>query len=582
MNLKSKKNNLCFFAEIAAMIFWLARMRNSDAYYPPYLFPGGMGIFCALLRITGKAKTYGMPKKIDRIAAGILSACFSCAAAAANYPLFETIWDVPSLLLCLTGGFFAGWNLLLVLGSSEDAIRKLLFSGKAASPKSVFFFSASIIALIDGTVLFAAKYPGLLTEDSVSQIEQLMTGVYSNHHPFYHTIIIKGCIGLGLKLFGEINAAVALYSVFQILVMACTFGYVTATLSRMGLSKVLIVLFAAWYALLPCHILYSMTMWKDILFGSAVTCFLVTLFRMLKKIGNRSAAMWVLLVVSGLGSCLLRSNGWMTFAVSALLFCVLFFRKEKQLCLVFLGILLVSFIAKGPVLNALGVSKTDTIESLSIPAQQIARVIDEDKDGLTAEQRALLDKIIDVDHVHTYYAEFISNPIKDLVRATGDQEYLKTHRKEYLKLYLDLGLSHPKQYFEAWVEETKGYWNSGYDYWIAAEYMPENDYGIRSAVRSETLLSLVNRYEHVFRGWKLFQIFESIGFHMWMTAVFLFVSFLRRNKEAFFLFLPVVFYLGTLLIATPVFAEFRYIYAVFCIFPFLAVSPFYEKRVENG
>lgn len=50
------------------------------------------------------------------------------------------------------------------------------------------FLTLSILYII---LLFACKYPGNLTPDSISQISQLMTGNYSNHHPFYHTMIIK-------------------------------------------------------------------------------------------------------------------------------------------------------------------------------------------------------------------------------------------------------------------------------------------------------------------------------------------------------------------------------------------------------
>jgi len=34
----------------------------------------------------------------------------------------------------------------------------------------------------------------------------------------------------------------------------------------------------------------------------------------------------------------------------------------------------------------------------------------------------------------------------------------------------------------------------------------------------------------------------------------------------------------SLLIATPVFAEFRYTYSLFCIFPFVMLAPFYRKK----
>ena len=42
-------------------------------------------------------------------------------------------------------------------------------------------------------------YPGILSFDSYNQLEQIRTGVYSNGHPFIHTLIEMGC----LKIFNS-------------------------------------------------------------------------------------------------------------------------------------------------------------------------------------------------------------------------------------------------------------------------------------------------------------------------------------------------------------------------------------------
>ncbi|EJW90005.1 hypothetical protein EVA_21888, partial [gut metagenome] len=48
----------------------------------------------------------------------------------------------------------------------------------------------------------------------------------------------------------------------------------------------------------------------------------------------------------------------------------------------------------------------------------------------------------------------------------------------YGKLYLQLGMRYPADYWKAWVDETKGYWNAGYNYWIFTKGIGENNLGI--------------------------------------------------------------------------------------------------------
>ena len=49
---------------------------------------------------------------------------------------------------------------------------------------------------------------------------------------------------------------------------------------------------------------------------------------------------------------------------------------------------------------------------------------------------------------------------------------------DFVHLYVEIGLKHPLKYLEAWVDQTKGYWNAGYEYWVwNGNWM--NDLGIQ-------------------------------------------------------------------------------------------------------
>ncbi len=438
----------------------------------------------------------------------------------------------------------------------------------------------AVISAINLVFLFMAKYPGNLTPDSLSQIEQLLYGNYSNHHPFYHTVVIGLFFLTGLEIFGDINAAVALFHAFQILFMAGCFSFVVLTLSQAGFPKKTVILTFGWYAAMPFHIMYSFTMWKDVMFGGMAVLFLVSVFRIQKGIGRHSLPNYMALIVGGVGFCLFRSNGWFSFALSTICFICLFQKRGMKLTGLFVGILAVTFLLKHAALSELGVSQPDTIEALSIPAQQVARVI-ADNGKLTDEQLDMLEKVVDVEAVGEKYNPRVSDPVKNLVRAMGNQDYLVDNMADYLGLYIGIGLANPREYAKAWIDQTKGYWNGGYSYWRWADYVMNNTLEIFGTVRVVPVDKFLNKYLWIYTDVAPLQIFLCIGFHVWIIVILGYICLVRRNREGFFLCIPNLAVIFSLLVATPVYSEFRYAYIIFCCMPLLICAAFSVGKQSN-
>lgn len=425
----------------------------------------------------------------------------------------------------------------------------------------------SIISGINLLILFLCDYPGTLSTDSINQISQILSNSYSNHHPFYHTMIIKIFISVGMKLFHSLTAGIALYSVFSVIFMSSCFSLVIVTLYQMRIAYRWIVLCLIWYVIMPYHILFSFTMWKDVIFGGMLVILITALFRIICDIGKNNHINYILLVIGCLGECLLRSNGWTAFLMTTIVFVLVFRKSHKKITRIFFIVLITSYILKHPVLAALGVKQPDFIESLSIPAQQISRVVT-DCGELTKEQYDLLQQIISVERIPKIYNERISDPIKNAVRDKNNQSYLEHHKTEYLKLWIELGLKHPVKYIESFIDQTCGYWNGGYSYDIFASGIVVNDMGISKIVYSNILDMVKNMYLWCFLYIPVLQIFTSIGFHVWLTIGLGAIAIINRKKEAF-LSVPIIAIIFTLLIATPVYCEFRYAYSVFTSIPII-------------
>ena len=137
------------------------------------------------------------------------------------------------------------------------------------------------------------------------------------------------------------------------------------------------------------------------------------------------------------------------------IFAVLF---KKQLVPVLVTAILsiaVVVVIKGPVFDAFNVASPDFTESLSVPLQQVARVLVEDG-NVSDEELALIDAVIDRTYVKELYAANYADNIKELVRA-GHPDVLEANKGQYLGLWFKLFLKNPGLYVKAWYDLTGGY-----------------------------------------------------------------------------------------------------------------------------
>ncbi len=552
-------------AVLLILTAWVVILSAGDSYTATSVFSALAGMLAFL-----KNTIHPVSLSIREKKCGILFATlFALAVTMANYRLFTSAGTfIYKGLILFAGGYLVAWHVLLCV--TRLHIRTKPPAGSAASGAAKWFLSIFLgIVVMDLLVLFFCYRPGLLTPDSISQIGQNLSGSYSNHHPFWHTMIIRVVMDAGMTVFGDINSAVMVYSVFQILCMAAIFAYIGMTLYQMNVPSGWIMAVSIAYAVIPYHMLYSFTMWKDILFSGCVALFVCVLFRMQKNIGGNPANC-IILAISALGCCLLRSNGLAAFALTWIALAFILKKAGKRILAIMLSAMVIAFIMKHPVLKMLQVDQPDAAEFLSIPEQQIARLIADDA-SLEDDELLQISRIMDPEAVKREYKPHISDPVKDIVRQTG-LDYLSEHKQDYLMLWLKLGIRHPDLYLKAWIDQTRGYWHGGYRYWIVAPGVHHNHFGIEAYPQNNIFFTIVNGWSYLFLfDFPVFQIFTSIGLHVWMVVLLGAVCVIRRRREGLLCVLPLAVILS-LLISTPVFSEFRYAYAIFTSFPFIALS----------
>ena len=572
----SRRTFLC--VELIAIFATLCILKNTDSYYSVYLLIGLAASICACFRYRHI--------KFKNIAS-LFSLFFAFCITLSNYKIYTVlssggeIWPLFAFfasLIVFLGSFIMFSNILSVLQSLTIKIAPPQITARR---NLIFFLTCfAIITIIDIAILLIAFYPGILTSDSIDQVGQTLTNTYSNHHPFYFTILIKPFISIGLNIFHNINTGVALFSTFQILIVAAAFSYAMLTLYQKGFSRKTLIIATAIFAFLPYNIMYSFTMWKDVLFGAFFLVFIVSLYRYFTFNTKRSLSL-AFIIISGIIICLYRSNAIYAIAVSSIIFFFIFHKRYLRLGLSLVAITILSFILRGPVLSILNVSQPDILESLAIPMQQVTRTIIEQRNTLSDENTDLINHLADIDSIADAYNPIIHDPVKNLIRLQGDKSYLSSHIQEFTKLYLQLGFAYPSSYLKAWIDQTKGYWNAGYSYWKWSDTSAENQYSIANSSPATPLKNAIQTYIQNFDRISFLQPLVSIGLTVWLLITILFLAIHHHSRTLLFLTIPLLATWGTLLIATPVFSEFRYTYFLFTCTPFLLAISFIKTKPKE-
>lgn len=425
-------------------------------------------------------------------------------------------------------------------------------------------------------------YPGVMEYDSYIQMCQVFGEPYSNHHPWLHTILIKGIYELGMILFQNTNKAFALYCFVQICMMAFTVAAVVSYLRNKGMKIKYVIFIGLLYLLSPINQMYSIIMWKDIPFAVVVTLYMLLICKMrdLSENGHVTNYNWGIFIILGFGVCFLRSNGLYVFIGMVPFLSIYFSKERKKIIFSILTVLLLGIIYKGPIFEYFQVSEPDVIESLSIPAQQIAAVVAEEG-GIDEKQKEILENIIDLKKVPDAYNSSVtcSDAIKNLVREKDNEQYITENSGKLIKVYMQLFFQNPNIYWKAFVNETRGYWyHQTYFPFIWATYIQDNGMGIeRDSKMPEKIEKGVRKYLDGYKNY--FDTYESTGVYIYIFFICMFCAFHRKNKQ-WIVFLPPLGIWGTLLLATPVYADLRYVYAIYFSLPLL-LGVALRKKIEE-
>lgn len=485
-----------------------------------------------------------MKEKILRniaVPALLISLIFSVFSTSGLYIRIEGYMGTSAILMFFIGVLVVFWlgvsAFLYFLPKFTEAIYKI--KGKEFSDKKEGLVCFGLF-LVCWLPAFLALYPGVFGNDGPVEILQFFSDNHelTAHHPLAHILLLAVCFMAGHGLTGDYNTGMVIYCAVQALAMAGCFTYVLLWMKRRGTAFLLRLLALAFFALNPIIQLLVFNTTKDTIFSGLFVVVFIKLTDLLEDT-EKTAGNWKWcagFLAAAAGMCLFRKQGYYLLAFVLLGVLVLYLGKKKKALLLLLASVILGWFLMGPLINLLGIPQGDSKEMFSVPMQQLARVWKEHSTGtirLEEEDVSLIEELIPAENLQNYREDNA-----DYVKMGFDTDTFEEHIGEYIRLYLKLGVEHPKIYFNAFGKMLSGYWDlDQYGYYRTQLYentYQEDYYNIFDIQRD----SLFPQYEQYLiqtviytQQMPVLRLIYSQALPVWILAVLFVVKAFEKNRE---------------------------------------------------
>lgn len=514
-----------------------------------------------------------------------------------------------------------------ISGTGEEAARNV--SGKvqeecapAVSEKharrrpawQVWIFYSLLIFLC-WLPIFLAYYPSVFAYDAEGQLYQVLAGDYSTHHPLLHTLFLGAFFRLGIAR-GSVSAGMAVHSVVQMALMACTFGWAVSFLYQRRVSGRVRAGLLLFFAVFPANSVLALSTTKDVLFAAFVLLYTLNLYRIVcsqnpedgqravagesEKAGGKVMAACVFWAVLML---LFRNNAVYAYVVSAPIVYIgpgerrrrtensgqetkeRSDRKERSawsgrairktyLCITLLTLVLYGACAFS--LKAVTHAQNGSPrEMLSVPLQQMARTRVEAEEEIDPSIRQELEKYIPSEWVFAAYNPHLADPVKSRAVIHDDPAGL-------IRTWIKLGLAHPAIYIDAFLDNSLGLWylwdtshaqvygigtESGFGYLSTDNRVMPAGFEVEERSLLPGLRAFMERIvsDNAYSRIPVVRLLFAPALHWWLLYLYIVTAFYRRKYRET---LPIVFltaYCLTLLLSPAVLV--RYIYPLMVTIP---------------
>ena len=456
--------------------------------------------------------------------------------------------------------------------------KKINYTKKTAILTFVVAFVVMIIAWIP---YWLASYPGFFTYDAGNAFIQHFYGLeYSTHHPLLHTILIGDAFKLAVRISPEnYNLGIVFLSWIEIITGSFIFSLMLSYIYYIS-GKIVYCVSLLYFAFFPTIALFSTCSTKDS-FNSFFIVALITfiMFKTRKEIRIPDIVLTTILVALIL---LYRKNNLIALSVFAPVFLISWKKERLKWLIAFVaGFLLFFAVSKGLEIRYNPI-KGEMCEMLSVPLQQMGRVyINEGEKMFTEEEQIYFNSI------HPYSLDNYHEQDADFVKAMMNDEVLRKTLPRFIKMWIRIGVNHPKEYIEAFIINTYQAW---YPFCDITSYMELADstytYFKCDVETPGTLDSkLPGFYDFL---WKLSRetslyripvigVMFTIAFYMYAMVLVFAIGIFRKDMRKVLLSVYLMTFVITALFGPLVLP--RYYLYLYYSFP-LMLGTIFEKKIE--
>lgn len=401
----------------------------------------------------------------------------------------------------------------------------------------------------------------------------------TNHHPILYTFFVKFCTMLGgWHGTGSLTRGFIVYQMFQYFGCAFSISYFMHVLNKKGLPKWMLYMVLSFFCIYPLVPLYVISLWKDTVFNFILIVYIINVFDIatspkdyLEQKGN-----CILYVFLSLLVCFFRNNGIYIVGGTTLGLWLLNFREifktQRLFFVTSLSAIIFTIIVQGPVFSFLNLNRDLAVESLAIPFQQMAYTI-KHNDNIK-QDLGLIDSILPIEEIKSSYVPTNFDRIK--WHDNFNTKLFSEKEKDFLLLWFKLLPKNVKNYVEAYLLQTLGYWNV-----------------LRSSNTAYYQLTIWPTYDNVTQKDFFYEIthisFRNIIFSykcvsaalfLWITLFSLTIVLINKKYKYILIYLPALLSWATIMLATPIAFSLRYVYILVLMTPLNILVPLlpYKKQ----
>ena len=455
-------------------------------------------------------------------------------------------------------------------------IKKDLVNAESTANYKYHYITLFVIQTVILCIYFYALNPGNMSYDTYNQVSQLKGIIpFNTWHPIGHTLFI----GLLLKIWNNYAGITLIQIIFYSGVTSAFYKY----LLNKNIRWQIIYLSAIIITALPSVGINVVTQWKDIPFTVGLiwgTLIILKLFfdgNYFGKIINAVEFAACMLIIS-----LFRFNGILVFIVM-LLYTFVFVLKssgsiQKRNYFITTTLILAVFITVNILvpkqLNA--VPNPPGMKLRSIYQGYSAIYVYGGEDKIDTKSRKLIETVCTPEQMHEYYNPYFADTI-----SSNTPQFLnnlsKISTKDAIKMYIEAFAAHPGVILGDKFNLTVTMWSVTYD-----RYSYNNAY--TTAIQKEMIDEFgvqrkENKFTDIITEYARYTMYENYlsntliwrtGFYLSLESI-LFLYLLLKKDRRISIFIPVVCNAIIVFLTMPA-QDYRYLWFVFLLFPFLALA----------